>query len=367
VLLKDNYTVMTTTHTFLDPTGGTSKMSTRFSLEFLKGCAYKCPGCFVQRDNDYSPGDLDIVKNAVDEFQNNGTSVDEIILGPTDFFAADNTEQLLLEPKFQSIFQGSDKTLIVFSTLKDSYEKIDRYMSILDEKYRPLGADLEILVIFELQKVLSGDQEYISELKRKIQFFNQYKLDVDYALQLNIQNINTSDIDLVEITKIVRDEFDTCVEFNPSFLRTGQTKLTHAYLKSWKDFLSSHINPGNTKDILLSMANPNHAGFSEDTYNFADGEFYIAPFIYENVFDRTAPFKIKKSNGKTYRYQDFTSFREQSNVEQFAYVNKLDDCRECPHSFSCVGKHVIHFMEHNQIDQCPLPKDVFDMYATVTE
>jgi len=338
----------------------------RINLEFLKGCEFTCPGCYVNRSNDFTVDDLSMVEDAVTSFQESGFNFDEIILGPTDFFSALNCDQVLKNAKFRSIFKSPDITLILISTLQTKEEEIIRRIKLLNDSINS-ECDIEFLIVFDLEKILSKDQDYIEEIKRKIKLLDNVKADVDYAFQINIRDINgLENFNLLELTGYVRDEFDTIVEFNPSFLRSSNEKNIHETLHKWNNLLAhnySKIEAKDVKNVLFTMGNKNHASLSEVTYNYKNGTFYTCPFVYENIFNTGERFKINATgdNGR-YKLSDFHDHRNRTTVEQLQYSEKTRECSSCNHLLSCVGKQVLQFMEEYKIKTCPLAKEVMDLY-----
>lgn len=365
-IVGDNQTKMSTCFTLDKPIGKAVDFRIRFNLEFLKGCVFDCAGCYVNRKNDYTDKDLEIVKHAQSQFIDNGYVFDEIILGPTDFFSALNTEDLLQNPKFAELFQ--EKTVLtILSTLQSSPEVIKKRIDLINTYLRH-DIEIEILIPFNFQKLLDNDQEYISSLRQRINLLSDLKCDVEYAFQLNIQSLdNPGAFELKKISDKVWDEFKTITEFNPSFMRLAKTQKVISIIKNWNSMLSQNIKKeyiSGSDKITFTMANKNHAGFNEVTYNYSNGVFYSCPFIYENVFDKSEHFQIKASRDDGhYSIDDFQLHRDIINQNQLEYLNSTDECGNCPHAISCVSKQVIDYMMDKNIKSCILAKDILDLYA----
>ena len=149
-------------------------------------------------------------------------------------------------------------------------------------------------------------------------------------------------------------------------MRTSSDKLVQSTIKSWNQMLSTHFTKSNVsgdEKITFTMANKNHAGFNEITYNFSHGKFYSCPFIYENVFDKGDNFLIECENEDgVYKLSDFLKHRDLINKKQLNYLSETDECQTCPHSISCVSKQVIDYMMDKEIKYCILAKDVLDLF-----
>jgi len=363
---EDNYEVMSTSNSVLKPISDTNSIKVRFNLELLKGCEFRCPGCYVNRNNNFSVDDLDIIEDAGKKFLDNGYEFNEVILGPTDFFAAYNTVELIQNKKFTNIFMDPNIFMTILTTLQTDDEEILNRIKILNENFKPTTC-IEVLVIFDLQKTLNEDQQYFTMMKHKISLLNNIAGEVEYAFQINIQDTSSVNrFELARLTKLVREEFGTIVEFNPSFLRSQNKKISAHIIKSWNKMLYENIvQDDGEEDILLTMRNINHGSFSEITYNYQHGEFYVCPFIYENVFDKSENFKIAKTgDNDLYDLKDFINHRNQVDLKQYHYSEKTEECMSCPHLTSCVGKQILLYMESNDIKSCILAKEAMELYPS---
>ncbi|MFP5386786.1 MAG: hypothetical protein ACLGHN_11945 [Bacteriovoracia bacterium] len=368
-VVGDNLTKMSNCDSLYKPVALAQDIRIRFNLEFLKGCSFHCPGCYVNRDNAYSDKDLDIVFSSFQQFKKAGFVFDEIILGPTDFFAAYNTEQLLLNPKFIRFFKDSEDPIVLtlLTTLQSDEKEIIKRIELLNKNLGK-NLELEILIPFQVSKILSKDAEYVSKLKERIQLLQRFECDVEYAMQMNIQETkHLEGFNLKEVSDYIWNEFQTITEFNPSFLRSTNEGITGRTIESWNQMLRENIKAHDTfgdERITFTMANPNHAGFNEITYNYHNGFFYSCPFIYENVFDRDEHFKIPPSGGEGfYTLADFMNHRDKTDQNQLEYLRKTKECENCPHSMSCVSKQVIDYMNYKGRTECILAKEVLDLYV----
>ena len=356
---KDNYQVMSTANNVLKSIGETGSIKIRMNLELLKGCEFRCPGCYVNRNNSYTDKDLDIIFDAGKKFLNNGYEFNEVILGPTDFFAAYNTIDLMKNSKFTNLFMDPNIFMTIITTLQTDDKEILHRIDLINKYLKPTTC-VEVLVIFDLEKTLKSDPDYIKMMKYKISLLNNIVSEVEYAFQINIQDTSKiSKFGLAHLTKTVREEFGTIVEFNPSFLRSQNNEVSTNIINSWNEMLNNNIlNSEHNEDILLTMRNVNHGGFSEITYNFQHGNFYVCPFIYENVFDNGDGFKISPSGPSSfYELNDFLSHRNATDLKQFIYSESTEECASCSYLTSCVGKQILHYMENNDLKSCILAKE----------
>lgn len=335
----------------------------RINVEFLDNCSFNCAGCYVKRRNEFTDEDVDVLTNAVRMFRETGMSFDEIIVGPTDFFGASNTEEVLSHPGFKSIFENGDVVMTILSTLQESEERIRQLIDVINEHYTHPNMEMEVLIPFNVQRMVDKDPFYVMEMKRKIQLLNLLKPTVDYAMQINIHDVDkmTTGFSLPEVTRYVRDTFNTIVEFNPSFMRTKKPHIVTKVLADWNDMLERHIDKLVADDITFTMVNKYHASYNELTYNFKDGYLYVCPFIYENVIDLSQSFKIEKS-GQYYTIEDIDAMDVRVVGDQYEYASGIE-CGSCELLGSCIGKKVIYYMKQYGIDSCVVSKPVMSYYA----
>ena len=364
--IKNNFDVMNKSEVLDEPLVAAQNFRVRLNCEFLHKCAFHCAGCFVNRtSSNFDDRQLEILGHTVKLFRDNGLTFDEIILGPTDFFAANNTLELLEHPLFFKVFMDHRPVVLTILTTLQSDEEVilERIAAVNDYLANP-AQEIEVLVVFDLQRVIHEDMDYVRELQYKLRLLDRFVPAVDYALQMNIQNVARleGEFTLPNITQFVRKHFNTIVEFNPSFLRTGKKKIVDGILDSWNSMLEQQINEDNKEDITFTMANPFHAGFNEITYNFHNGDLYMCPFIYENVFDKREEFKVEKTGGNYYTWNDILVHDGMAKAAQFAYASKTDECSDCPYLMSCTAKHVLYYMNVYGLKQCMISKKTTELY-----
>jgi hypothetical protein len=364
-LIQSNYEVMHSSEIYGKSPNDAATMRFRINCEFLYSCEFQCGGCYVNRTNNFDERQLDILAHTVNLIREQDMIFDEIILGPTDAFGATNTAELLDNPTFHNLFSSGDVVLTLLSTLQSDEAKILEVIEAVNRNLTHPDQEIEALIVFDVQKVMDGDILYTQQLKRGIALLDKLNARVDYALQMNIQDTSklTGEFNMESIAKYSRREFNAIVEFNPSFLRTRKPHIVDGILNKWNDTLREQISEENRDWITFTMANTYHAGFNEITYNFHDGDLYFCPFIYENVFDRSEPFKLTKSAGEFYNWSDIEEQEYAVKADQFSYLPETTECADCEYQMSCVSKHVQFYMKHYGLTDCIIAKDVVEIYS----
>ena len=327
------------------------------NVDVLNGCYQSCAGCFVNkginsRDLD---NDLDQVLKVTNEINASGVHLEEIVIGPTDLFSAKNTDDLIANDKFYEILKHPKTVLSFISTLRASYERIEHIIKELEARLPNL--DIDLIVAIDADEIYDN-QEKIDEIKRKFEIFERSSMRFEPAFQINIHPANLFKHDmskLSELSRLIRKEFNTILEFNPSLLRVKH-RAQHDKLDHWTKMVRENFE--NEEGMIYTQANNNHRGVTNLVYNFTKGKFYLCPFVYENVFIYTPTYEIKPGeNG--YDFQLLQDAFQNALVQQFEYANtKADKCSSCTRLTSCVYKNVLTFMEDNDITHC-----FIDMYT----
>lgn len=363
MLVKDNFITMNHSPYLREGEMDSTSTRVRINVEFLDSCKFNCDGCYVKRRNEFTDDDVDVLKHSVQMFRDAGMSFDEIIVGPTDFFSASNTKEVLTHPGFKSIFENGDVVMTILTTLQEPESRIRELIDVINANYTHPDMEMEVLIPFNIQKVVDKDVFYVMEMKRKIQLLNLLNPTIDYAMQINIHDVDkmTPGFSLPEVTRYVRDTFGTIVEFNPSFMRTKKPHIVTKVLDEWNAMLERHIDREDADDITFTMVNKHHASYNELTYNFKDGYLYICPFIYENVIDLSEAFKIEKTN-RYYTINDVNAMDVKVIGDQYEYSSDVE-CATCEFQGSCVGKKVLYYMKQYKIERCVVSRPVMSYYA----
>lgn len=321
------------------------------NIDILNGCEFSCAGCYVNKGVNSSDLDSDLqsLANIADEINNSDLHLEEVALGPTDFFSAKNIVQVLTHPNFKRLFSNNKTKFVMISTLKASESEIREKLSLLESAVPHL--DIDLLIATDVDEFLTNP-DYIKTMKRKWEILKQSKLLFDPAFQVNIHPANLLKYDadnLANLASKIREEFDTILEFNPSILRVKHRNRGEN-LKFWMEVVQENMRK-NADKFTYTMLNKSHSGVNNLVVNFRKGSFYVCPFIYENVFIYNDNYLIKR-NSEQYHLSDLLAAQEQFFVSQMQYSEKTNDCTGCEYLVSCTYKKVLTYMEENQIKDC---------------
>jgi len=332
------------------------------NLEVFRDCAHACPGCFVNRRNDINDVNLDTALTLAKDMNASGLRFRELILSPTDIFSATNAVEILNDPKLQELLRIHPKTRITTTAMfhKVDWDQWNAVFAILDDptKYRS-DMIMELLVPLDVHLLLSGDEEYYHDFNKALHYLkNNTPKIIDWSFVVNVHHDDEMITNYSEITDIVRDKFDTVIEFLPSFFRTGNDDLISAHLETWKEFLQATIDEDNYKNIMLTIADPDHNAMNTIVVNYKKNKVYISPFIYEQILFEYPSMQAELTASSVMDTVD------KLTKQQFAYVSKTTECDTCPYLTTCIGRNVLSFMEAKDIVDCVYPKDILNLYST---
>lgn len=239
------------------------KFDVLINVEVLSGCNHKCTGCFVDKHADPSTTDaiLAQAKYLSDEVKKSNLNLREFVIGPTDFFTADNTKYVLNSKITQSIMRDHENARIATPAKFDlaSDDSFKSIFSILDDssKYRD-DMIIEFIAPIESPDKMLNDKDYFRNVMNRVEYFkNQTPKKMDWSWTLQSSSILGNKITKEEYNQILDkslNEYKTILEMNPAFARAPKNKIKDNLL-SWNNFLSSVIDKDNANKATVSMAN----------------------------------------------------------------------------------------------------------------
>lgn len=361
MLDKDLYKLMSTSE--VANAADIDSMDFVLNLEVLNGCAHHCNGCFVRRKNNLLDVDLDKALQVAADMSAKGMRFREVILSPTDIFSATNSLEVLKDSRFHELLSIHPKTRITTTAMFEDMDW-DNWMAVWEvldnEDFYRDNMIMEFLVPINPERILSCDKEYYEDFTRALNFMRyETPKEVDWSFVINVQYDPLIAENFDELTRIAKEDFNTTIEFLPSFFRTGNDVFIRDHLNQWRDFLREVINDDNYTNAMLTIADKNHNGFNTVVVNYRRGQMYISPFIYEQILYEYEELKVPAL--------DADSIIEKNHellTQQYQYAIKTDECSSCDYLATCVGRNVLSFMEIKGITGCIYPKDVLNRYLS---
>lgn len=335
------------------------------NLDLLNGCVHSCEGCYVNKRKVTAnwKETLERAYKIASSLASKGLRFRELILGPTDFFSAENTMKVLKDPSFQKLLMLNEKTRITAACIFENIDKehFKEIFAILDDQdlYREKMI-LEFLVPLNSKKIINRDQKYIEDNKWAIDFFaTQSPKVIDWSFVVNIHSNELLKKHYVEVVDFIKQEFLTIVEFNPGFFRSNNRAVVSRNLTYWKSFLQDILSSHDPNELYLTNLDRHHNTENTVCLNFYEGDIYFSPFIYEQVVETDSRFLVQDESAEGI-------LRQQVNlqVQAYNYAAKTESCANCNYLAACAGRNVLNFMESRELTACLFPEQFKNFQAS---
>lgn len=329
-------------------------LTVNLTLDILDGCEHHCPGCFVKKSNSFmKDGDDEAVLQLIEDLKHAGYHMDELNIGPTDIFSADNFESILQKHSF--VEMANDFNLTVITTLMndsaDIAAKIQAYQTAFPHRDRRV----EVFVMLDVQKYVQQDWFYLNQLYRNIKLL----ADWNVFFLVNVYSETMFDeIDLPTITDKLLEDFGTKLRINPSYFRGTSGRHVQKYAVKHKQMMERNVDEMSIEKVFLNMADIYFNSFSTLNLCYAEGKLSVMTFLYEGIPQVDSRFEVPKRDGK-YHLEDIQSTIDKLAVEQYAYAAETDECSSCPHLTCCVSRNILSYMDTRSVTSCLLPRQLF--------
>ena len=352
-------------------TTDTSEILIQLQMDLLEGCFYNCPGCFVNKQDNCSKDSLDIALDLVREIHElENFKTDNIILGPTDFFAAGNLFEILEDERFREILTLLDDKCIQHNCGIDeviSNEKIHEVIKKIEGLEYMHSISFDVQIAIDIIR-LNTDDKYVQSIHNRIKLFKESSLDYEVSLATNITDdsiLENTGSNLYDATVKVQREFGTVLEFLPSVTRAVD-KLANGTLKeltlleNWNKILLDTFNKDEGKfleNILLVQSDRTHKTHNELLLNINKSSIYLMPFIYENSVIYDELFKVKGSSLK-----DIIAHNSTLVERQYRTIPTV--CDDCEQLDTCIQRLIpLSMNEIFSTTKCIVNKDILNSYS----
>jgi|TARA_B110000977_G_scaffold7441_2_gene10231 hypothetical protein len=303
--------------------------------DILHGCSQQCPGCFIPRKNLTSADHLETLHTLLQESE---LYPDEIVIGPTDIFDAENFWQIINHPAMKKLYatSGIAYTTTLLQPLDEIKVKLEAIWSLYDGVERI--NDMDFKIVLDIDKYLNGDVE---DFCRKLELFKEGSVQ----FRVNYYPGIFDRINYNELCDMVKKDFNAPVVILPSFLtdRNSRGKVSK-YLPMFVEELRKQELKSEYKD-LYTMFDAKFNGYGCTNYSFYNGSLYMNPFLYDGILQRTSKYKVDNINT-----QEFLS-------ANLTYADSTTSCSSCPHLMSCAERNVLFYMQDRGLTDCVLPKE----------
>lgn len=328
-LIKNNLYYELTTETQTKPVS-----AVKIQLDVLDGCHHKCPGCFVhRRGNASSSQDLHNAKSFIRQITDKGILVDEMLIGPTDFLASDNFYEVM--PELEDIINENSPILAFVSTLLDG--DLERFVRFIRDR---INLDTEIEIGIATNPYKFFEKNYLQLIKDKLYYIDKHlEHEVTYTFVVNIRDYG---LDYSALHDKAVQEFQTILDFVPSVSRSHKPHIILATLDKFNEYFNVLSLDTKLNNIMVDHS---HAGMNYQVLNYKKGEWYISPFMYENMAIYDDMFKVDSF--------DDVYTRVYTQIDNA----KGTECENCPLFFSCYNRKIIMLRDYLGVDRCIAPKE----------
>lgn len=303
--------------------------------DILHGCSQQCPGCFIPRKNLTSADHLETLHTLL---QKSKLYPDEIVIGPTDIFDAENFWEIIEHPATKKLYETSG--IGYTSTLLQPLDIIKEKHTAIWSLYEGVERinDMDFKIVLDINKYLNGDVE---DFCRRLELFTEGSVQ----FRVNYYPGIFDRINYNELCDMVKEDFNAPVVILPSFLtdRNSRGKVSKYLPMFVEELRKQNIKPEYKN--LYTMFDAQFNGYGCTNYSFYNGKLYMNPFLYDAILQRTPNFEVVDMNT-----QDFLS-------KNLAYAEKTKECATCPYLMSCAERNVLFYMEDRGITECVLPKE----------
>ena len=329
-LIKNNLYYELTTETQTKPVS-----AVKLQLDILDGCHHKCPGCFVhRRGNASDEHQIHKAKDFIRDITDRGILVDEILIGPTDFLASENFYEVM--PSLVDIINENSPILAFVSTLIDG--DLPRWVAFITNNIN-IDTEIEIGIATNVNKFF--DEEYVQHIHKMLEYIDKnLEHEVTYTFVVNIRDYG---LDYVKLHKSAVERFKTILDFVPSVSRSHKPKLILDTLDKFNDFFNE-LSAYKETELNNIMVDHSHGGMNYTVLNYKKGEWFISPFMYENMALYHEMFKVDN-------FDDVLPI-VQSQLERV----KGTECETCPLMMSCYNRKIILLRDYLGVDRCIAPK-----------
>jgi hypothetical protein len=328
-IIKNNLYYETTTETQTKPVS-----AVKIQLDVLDGCHHKCPGCFVhRRGNESSLEELQRAIKFVNEITSQGILVDEMLIGPTDFLASENFYEVM--PHLVEIINENSPILAFVSTLVGGdLKKFCEYIT------NNINLDTEIEIGIAINPYKFFEKDYKQNIKDALIYLDKnLEHEITYTFVVNIRDY---DLNYIELHDTAIKEFETILDFIPSVSRSHKPVIILDALDKFNNYFNYLSKDARINNIMVDHS---HAGINYTVLNYKKGEWYISPFMYENMAIYDNMFKVET-------FSEVVPIVE-SQIERA----KGTECEKCPMFFSCYNRKIILLRDYLGIDRCIAPKE----------
>jgi hypothetical protein len=328
-IIKNNLYYELTSETKTKPVS-----AVKIQMDVLDGCEHNCNGCFVnRRNNNPSVKHLKDFSSFIGSITDEGVLVDEILIGPTDFLSSINNYSVLSNKSLLAVINKNSPILAFVTTLISG--DLKRFCDFLKDNIN-LDTEIEIGIATNPDELMS--LEYSRMVKSKLEFLSSnIEHDITYTFIINVDDVSRS---YESLHSFVVKQFDTTFDLVPSIARS-KNKVRILDKITGLNINYNRLDAGNSANNI--MVDHSHSGTNFKVLNFKRGDWWVSPFLYENMAIYDDLFKINK-------FSEVQTMLER----QYSYDT---ECSSCNFLTSCSSRFIPTLMKYLDTESCVCPKE----------
>lgn len=319
------------------------------TLDLFRGCQHHCSGCMIDRAMGGDVNDLPELQALLEEMVAAGYVAFDLGVGPTDYMSADNKDEVMEHPVFQSMAQMFHQVTFNAAFLE---KDLTRYTAMCQE--------IDLCVPGKPIRFLIPAAPH---------FFKTTKFSEMINLKLNHVKDHLANAYLNEAGFVVNctqdtvdDEFETLlingfdVEFpvdkddilnipygrapNKNLLVAEQIKRMSHRISQYYKVLSGEDERRRNPDLCLNTG-------TMVNLLYTDGKLYWVPFLKDDCPFLEEAFTIPKP----WTMDNLLTHRQRALDASLEYLQDTP-CMTCPYLSSCAEKGITSIMAHMAIKDC---------------
>jgi hypothetical protein len=332
------------------------------NFELLKGCTFNCRGCYVNKDQEKIIGREETEKlfELLDTSAQSGYKPYIAFVGPTDFLVAENTVEVLSDPRVAEILNEFKR--LSFQTTYLSVERMKGVIEVLNKLYK--NCEIEVNMVVDPSRIM--DDRYLQILEKNKKIFLD-KLNRKNVRSFGIMNVY--DYDKTKIADLLKDYefmhkrvqhlFETPIDYNFSLGRNPDLtteEFSGAANRIKKLFNDSVVSDQKAQYLRFSFGKLTDS-LIERQYNYLNGKLYSSPLLYERFASFKEEFEIPS---ETFNIKEIEEYENKQISKQYANASKTTECEECIFLGSCVDRGILFLMETYGVKDCLVAKDALE-------
>mgnify|MGYP003407543749 CR=1 FL=1 len=317
-------------------------------LEILKGCAYSCPGCTVEKNFapiDIPEADTQALLNLATELKAQDFRLLELAVGPTDLISSDNGHAALRHPLVVGLsahFKALNINLAMLHT-----EGLLELAVILDQLIP--GKKLSVTVPMTLGNLTNP--KYMALLKKNIQYFRGLFSKVDFNrvyANFNVVTENLKDLNVenYELAHSMDLGVYVVVEFPFAHSRQGFDNLLNIAqfrrdIFQFTEFAKARVNTQSFRSLQPAVLE----GFG---FTYRAGGLYTTPVLVENLPIFHPDFELPKP----WTADSVLSYKEHRYYDNLVEFSEHPTCGDCCFLDHCARGDVHRIMKLVGRDDC---------------